>query len=166
MGRIVRGAFDFQYGANTLAEIDEFSVNYDVATDDQTSLQGRTYEIEGAHKVSVEVSFLHSDVPSLAVALPQFFVANGEQLSTGETVTDPEGAIDIVPSNCETDSDVASLIVRSCGDNAEVSRIPQCTTRFGGFVFDGNVRKVKVVFNGVGTTTTQFFREDAITNVS
>lgn len=164
---LVKGNFNFKLGANVLAEIDEFNVNYDVSTNDHESLQGHTYEIEGGHKVSVEARFLESDVPSLAVALPQFFVANGGTLSTGETVNDANGAIDIVPSQCGDSQDYTDLIIEGCGDNPETARLIDVASRFNGFVLDGGLRKVSVVFNGYSTTgTVQFFRRNAVSIVS
>lgn len=164
---LVQGNFNFKLGLTTLSEIDDFKFNYDVSTDDHESLQGHTYEIEGAHKVSVEARFLESDVPSLAVALPQYYVANGEALSTGETVTDTQGAIDVRPSQCGDSEDLTDLIVTACGTNAQVLRVLQVKSRIGGVELDGNVLKTTVVFTGFSDDATiQMFRENAIALVS
>lgn len=167
MGKIIKGPFDLQYGANTLADVESIDFSYDVDSDDKTTVQGRSRTLYGAHKVSVTVKFLQSDVPSLAVALPQYHVANGGTLSTGETVTDPDGAIDLVPGGCDAASTQASLIISSCGSDGEILRVLDCATEIAGIDMDEKNRTVDVSFTGFSEDATiQMFKKGAIANVS
>lgn len=162
---LVRGPFEAKYGVNVLADIEEVNLTYDIETNDHSSLQGRTFEVQGAHKVTLEVPFLESDVPSLAAVLPQHFVANGGTLSTGEVVNNAEGAIDVVPTQCAEDADTTDFILTSC--NGHVLRIVDVISEFGGVEIDGNVRKVTVRFTGASSAgTIQMFKEGAVSIVS
>lgn len=163
---LVRGPFDLAYGANVLAGVESLDVSYDVASDDFETLQGQTYEVSGAHKVTVTATFLETDVASLSAVLPQYFVANGGTLSTGETVNDADGAIDLVPGGCDAEVTTTDLVITSCGNPGNVLRIPDCTTEIDSIEVD-KVRKVSVKFKGESTAATvQMFEEGAVTIVS
>lgn len=164
---LVRGPFDIAYGADTLAGIEDIDISYDVDTDDYNTLQGRVHEIAGAHKVTATATFLESDVASLAVVLPQYFVANGGTLSTGETVNNADGAIDIVPGGCEAVATTTDLVITSCGNPGSVLRLPDCSTEIDTIEIDGKIRKVMVKFKGESDAATiQLFAEGAVTIVS
>src|SRR3954463_2411525 len=109
MGRTIKGPFDVQYGANTLEDIESFDFSYSVDTDDVTTVQGRKTRFYGSHQVTVKLTFLKNDVASLAVVLPQYHVATGQTLSSGETVTAADGAIDLVPGGCDATVDPEDL---------------------------------------------------------
>ena len=134
-----------------MVQVGEFTLNYDQATNDYETLDGQTFTIEGAITVSADVQFLASDVAALRVFLPQYYVAPGEKLSTGETVSaesGSEGAIDIVAAQCDTTDTTYPLIVTSC--NGEVLRIPNCKTSISSVDLDNNVlRTVTLTFRGV-----------------
>lgn len=165
---LVKGPFDLQWGSDTLAGIEALDVTYEVSSDDLETIQGNTYTIFGGHKVSAEATFLESDVASLAVVLPQYFVANAGTLSTGETVSDPAGAIDIVPGGVAS-PETHGLIITGAGSPGQVARIVNASTEISGFEIDKTIRKVKVKFSGeagVDQATLQFFKEGAVSGVS
>jgi hypothetical protein len=163
---IVKGPFDIAYGADELSEVEAVDVSYDVATDSFESLQGFTHEVAGAHKIQLGVTLLETDVPALAVLLPQYYKANGALLSTGEVVNNVDGAIDLVPGGCDVASSPTDLVITSCGNPGHVTRIPDAVTEFDGFEI-GKIRKVKVKIKGESTAATvQFFKEGAVNIVS
>lgn len=167
MAQIIKGPFDLKYGANTLADVESVEFDYSVDSDDKTTVQGRSRTIYGAHKVVVTVKFLQSDVASLAVALPQYHVANGGTLSSGETVNDVNGAIDLVPGGCEAASLLEDLIITSCGSDGEILRVRDCATEIAGLDMDEKNRTVDVAFTGFSDDATiQMFKKGAVSIVS
>lgn len=167
MGKIIKGPFDFKLGANTLTDIESVKFDYKVDSDDKKTVQGRTRRVYGTHMVNVTATFLFSDVASLAVVLPQYFVANGGTLSTGETVTDSNGAIDIVPGGCAAGLTKTNLIINSCGTDGEVLRVLDCITEIAGISLDEKNRTIDVEFTGQSDhATIQMFTKGAIAVVS
>lgn len=168
MGKVIRGPFDLQYGANPLlADISAVKFAYSVDTTDTATVQGQKVRTYGAHQVVLTVTFLQSDVASLAVVLPQYFVASGGVLSTGETVTDPVGAIDLVPGGCNAGNFAADLIIYSCGTNAQVLRVIQANTEINAVNMDEKQMTIDVDFVGQSTgATIQMFNADAIAHIS
>lgn len=166
---LAKGPFELEWNGNTLAGIESVDVTYDVSSNDIESVQGVTYTLFGAHKATVEITLLETDIASLAAVLPQYYVANGGTLSTGETVVSAAGAIDVVPGGCEAGAETASLIVTSCGNPGQVFRMVNATTEISGVALEDNVRKVSVTFTGaptVGQSTIQFYAEGAVAGVS
>lgn len=164
---LVKGPFDVKYGVDVLAGIEELDVSYEVSTDDYETVQGHTYEVAGSHKVVVTATFLENDVASLAVVLPQYFVANGQTLSTGETVSSSAGAIDVVAGGCNASPTKTDVVITSCGNPGHVTRIPDCITEIDSIEIDSKVRKVLVKFKGESSAATvQFFAEGAVSIVS
>jgi hypothetical protein len=163
---LVKGPFEIKYGVDVLAGIESIDFEYEVNTDDFETIQGNTYEIVKSHKVTVVATFLESDVASLAVVLPQYFVANGGTLSTGETVNDADGAIDIVPGGCDYVATTTDVVITSCGNPGHVVRIPDCETEIDSIEADG-VIKVSVKFKGMSSdATVQMFGQGAVSIVS
>lgn len=167
MGQEVKGPFDLKYGANTLAEIEKVDISYDVDSDDKKTVQGHNKTFYGAHKVAVKATFLENDVPSLGVVLPQYYVPHSGVLSTGETVTDVDGAIDVVPGGCNAGATTESLIISSCGSDGQILRVLECATELTGISMDEKYRTVEVTFTGFSDAATiQLFKKGAIANVS
>jgi hypothetical protein len=168
MAQLVKGPFDIQWGLTVLAAIETLNTTYNVKSTDYDSVQGITYTNYGAHKVEIEATFLETDVASLAAVLPQYHVANGGTLSTGEIVSDPDGAIDVVPGGNQA-TQYHDLIIRGAGSPAEIARIINAYTEISGVELDGTIRKIKVKFSGsasVDTATIQFFKSSAISVIS
>lgn len=162
MGKLIKGPFQIQWGSNPILEVSEVTFNYDVATNDYDTVQGTHYSTEGAITASVAITLLASDIASLAVVLPQYYVAQGGTLSTGETVTAEEGAIDIVAAQCDTTNTAYPLDVTSC--NGETVRLVNARTRLSNVSLDNNaVRTVEITFLGEapsGQAAIQFLAED------
>lgn len=170
MSNLVKGNFEIKWGANTLYDISEVSLDYEQNSNDYETVQGGTYTVEGAIKASVTLTLLKSDVASLAVVLPQYYVAQGEQMSSGETVTDEDGAIDVQAASCDTTPTYNDLDVISCGDPGDVFRLKNARTVIDSMEFaDNSVRTVSVRFVGEpapGVGNIQFFKEGSLSSVS
>lgn len=167
---LVRGPFDLRWGANTLVDVSEISLEYDQDSSDYTTVDNRRYTIDGAINASVTLTFLASDVASLAAVLPQYHVPAGQTLSSGELVGGSDGAIDVVAASCDSDPVYNDLNIISCGTNGEVFRLKNARTKIDSMEFaDNAVRTVTVAFIGepeAGIGNIQFFKEDDITAAS
>lgn len=167
---LVKGPFDLQWGNNTLVDVSEISLDYEQDSNDYTTVDNRRYTVDGAINASVTLTFLASDVSSLAAVLPQYHVANGQQLSSGETVTGVNGAIDVAAASCDSDPVYNDLDIIACGTNAQVFRLKNARTKIDSMEFaDNAVRTVTVAFIGepeAGVGNIQFFAENDIAAVS
>lgn len=143
---LVKGPFSIKWGSNPILDVSEINLNYDVATNDYDTVDGRHYTIDGAITASIELTLLASDVEALSTIFPQYYVAEGETMSTGEKA--PEGgAIDIVAAQCDTTNTNYDLDVTSC--NGEVLRLVNARTALSGVAIDNNaLRTVTVTFRG------------------
>lgn len=163
---LAKGPFEIKYGVDVLAGIETIDITTDITRDTYETVQGRSYEIATNKRVTVVATFLETDVASLSVVLPQYFVANGGTLSTGETVNDADGAIDITPDVCGEAGAATDLVITSCGNPGHVLRIPECETEWESIEME-SVRKVAVRFIGISTDSiAQFFKEGAVSIVS
>ena len=109
---------------------------------------------------------MDTDITSLKAAIPQYWVANGATLSTGEVITDANGGIDIVPGNTGTPRD---LILVSANNPGQVMRLNDTTSEISGVDVTATIRKIKVKFNcqpTVGQSLLQFFKEGATPGIS
>jgi len=166
---LIKGPFTIKWGSNVIADVEEISIDHSISSDEFETIQGKTYEIDGAYKVSAIITLLASDIPALAAILPQHFVANGGVLSTGETVTSAAGAIDVVPGACDESVTYNDLDIMSCASTANVARIVNARTKIEGIEVDGKIQKVMVKFVGESATdeaSIQFFTEGTIAVVS
>lgn len=166
---LVRGPYDLTWRGNTLASIEEISVDYEQDSDDYTTVQHQTFELDGPIKASVTLTLLASDVAALRVVLPQYHVANGGTLSTGETVTEENGAIDVKALNCDAATTYGDLDINACGSQSSVFRLVNARTKLEGVEFDDKIRKVMIKFIGEPTSSEgniQFFEENSIAVVS
>lgn len=166
---LVRGPFDLKWGDNTLLNIEEISVDYEQDSEDYTTVQHNTYEVDGPIKASVTLTLLASDIAALSVVLPQNHVANGGVMSTGETVDNAYGAIDVVAADCDDTEIYNDLDVISCANPGEVFRLVNARTKLESVEFDDKLRKIMVKFIGEPDTnegSIQFFREGTISVVS
>lgn len=166
---LVKGPFSIKWGANPILDVSEIGFNYDVATNDYSTVDGRTYQVEGAITASIELTLLSSDVAALSALLPQYYVPKGGNLSTGEEVLDDDGAIDIVAASCDTTDTRYPLDIISC--TGQVTRLINARSSLSSQEFaDNALRTVTVTFTGEpeqkedGTTTgiVQFFKQGGI----
>jgi len=155
---LVKGSFALTWGSNTLEDIEEIEIGYEQSSDEFTTVQHSTYEVDGPIKASVTLTLLASDVASLAAILPDHYVAQGSTMSTGETVDSSVGAIDIVAS-CDQ-STYNDLEIESCDNPGQVLRLVNARTKLDSVENDAVLRKVKVKFvgeSGQGVAPVQFF---------
>jgi hypothetical protein len=169
MARLSRGPFNLIWGGNTLADIEEIDVEVEVSTDEYETIQGATFELDGSYRASVVVTLLATDIASLAVIMPQYFVPNGGQMSTGETVNNAAGAIDVRAAACDEGLIYNNLDIESCANPADVLRLVNARSRIEDVDIDNKVRKVMVRFIAEPTQTEaviQFFTKGTINVVS
>lgn len=166
---LVKGPFDLVWRGNTLANIEEITVDYSPDSEDYTTVQHQIFELDGPIKASVTLTLLASDVAALSLVLPQYHVANGGVLSTGETVTEANGAIDVKALDCDDATVYGDLDINACGNQSSVFRLVNARTRLESIEFDDKVRKVMIKFIGEPASTeatVQFFEENSIAVVS
>ncbi len=166
---IIRGPFSIKWGDNTISDVEEVSIEHEVDSEDYQTVQGRTLELDGSYKVTATLTLLASDIPALSAILPQYFVANGGTMSTGEHVNNADGAIDIKAASCDESIVYNHLDIISCANPANVLRIVNARTKIDGVEIDNKVQKVMVKFVGesdLNEATIQFFRQGTINVVS
>lgn len=160
---LVKGPFNFKWGANTLANVSDASFDYSVDTNDTTTLDGHKYTVQTGMSANVTLTLLDNDIASLAFVLPQYYVPMGGTLSTGETVTQTQGAIDIAAASCTTSNVYNQLDIYACGTNAQVLRIPRCRTQVDSIDIADGLRTVAVMFVGEpqsGAALVQFLQDN------
>lgn len=166
---LVRGPFDITWGGNTLANIEEISVDHEQDSEDYTTVQHQTFELDGPIKSTLTLTLLASDVAALAAVLPQYHVSNGGVMSTGETVNNADGAIDVLALSCDEEPVYNDLDIVSCANPGQVFRLVHARSRLDSIEFDDKIRKVMVKFIGEpaqGEANVQFFKEGTINVVS
>jgi len=159
---LVKGPFNFKWGANSLYNVSEISVDYSVDSSDTTTLDGNRFTTQTGMGVTVTLTLLDNDIASLATILPQYYVANGGTLSTGQVVAQG-GAIDVKAASCTTSDVYNQLDVYACGTNAQVLRIPRCRTQIDSVDVTDGLRTVTVAFISeplAGAATIQFLRDN------
>lgn len=160
---LVKGPFNFKWGANTLSNVSEISVDYAVESSDTTTLDGNTYSVQTGMTATVTLTLLDNDIASLATVLPQYYKAQGEVLSTGETVGQAQGAIDIVAATCDTSDVYNQLDIYACGTNAQVMRLVRARTQVDSIDIGDGLRTVAVQFIGEpvsGQAVVQFLQDN------
>lgn len=167
---LVKGPFNLKWGANTLVDVSEISLDYSQDSNDYTTVQNLTYRVDTAINASVTLTFLASDIPALAAVLPQYHVPNGGTLSSGEVVNDADGAIDVKSAACDEESVYNDLDIISCGVPGQVFRLKNARTKIDSMEFaDNAIRTVSVQFIGEpeqGVGNIQFFKSGTISTVS
>ena len=157
---LVKGPFSIKWGENPVVDVSEIGFNYDVATNDYETVDGRTYTIDGAITASIDLTLLASDVEALSTILPQYYVAEGDPMSTGETAP-AGGAIDIVAAQCDTTNTNYDLDIISC--NGEITRLVNARTSLSTVdIADNALRTVTITFRGEpeqGEGIIQFMKE-------
>ncbi len=147
---LVKGPFKFKWGANTLNNVSEISVDYTVDTSDTTTLDGNKFTVQTGMSATVTFTLLENDIASLATVLPQYHVANGQTLSTGETVTNAAGAIDVVAASCSSTEIYNPLDIYACGPagDSQVLRLVNARTQIDSIDVADGLRTVAIMFVG------------------
>lgn len=160
---LIKGPFNFKWGANSLYNISEISFDYTVDTNETSTLDGNKYTVQTGMGATVSLTLLDNDIASLATILPQYYVATGGTLSTGETVTQSQGAIDVTAASCTTSDVYNQLDIYACGTNAQVLRLVNCRTQIDSIDISDGLRTVTVLFIGEpqsGDAVVQFLQDD------
>lgn len=150
---IIRGPFTIKWGDDTIEDIEAISFQYEQNADEYQTVKGKVFELEKSVKVSAEITLLAADIASLAVILPQHFVANGGTLSTGEVVNNGIGAIDIVPHKCDESLLYNNLDITSCNNPKQTTRIINARSKISGIAISNKLQKIKVRFIGEPETS-------------
>lgn len=148
---LVRGPFTISWGSNIIEDIEELDFAYAKASSDYTNVRGKTFEIDGATKVTVTLGLLSTDIPSLAILLPQYYVPFGGTLSSGETVTNEEGAIDDVPHKCDEAMLYNDFDIVSCTNPSQVTRMKNARSKVDTFDITNKLQKIFVKLVGEAT---------------
>ncbi len=160
---LVKGPFNFKWGANSLNNVSDVSFDYTVDTNETTTLDGNKYTVQTGMSATVTLTLLDNDIASLATVLPQFYVPMGGTLSTGETVTQSQGAIDVTAASCTTSDVYNQLDIYACGSNAQVARLIRCRTQIDSIDIADGLRTVAVQFIGEplsGKAIVQFLQDN------
>ena len=160
---LVKGPFNFKWGANVIRNVSEVSFDYTVDTNETTTLDGNKYTVQTGMGATVSLTLLDNDIASLATILPQFYVPQGGTLSTGETVGQSQGAIDITAASCTTSDVYNQLDIYACGTNAQVLRLVRCRTQVESVDVSDGLRTVTVQFIGEpqnGDAVVQFLQDN------
>lgn len=166
---IIRGPHILYWGGNRIEGVEELDLEHEVDEEDYPTLDGKTRTLDGPYKVTATITLLETDIAALAVLMPQYFVPNGGILSTGETVNNAAGAIDIKAASCNQGTINNNLDIESCGNPADVLRIVNARSRIDDVDYDNKVRKVMIKFIGeadASEATIQFFKKNTIATVS
>jgi hypothetical protein len=165
MAGLVKGPFIVKWGSNTLTNVQDYSFDYSVDSNDYTTLDGRKTTLDGAISASVSIQLLKSDIPSLAAVLPQYYVAQGQTMSTGEIVASTEGAIDVLAASCSASPVYNNLDIISCGTLATVGRLVRARSTIDSVdLQDSTVLTFTIKFVGesaAGTGSVQVFSSAA-----
>lgn len=145
---LVKGPFNFKWGANNINNVSDISVDYSVDTSDTSTLDGNKFTVQTGMSATVTLTLLDNDIASLAMLLPQFYVAYHGVLSTGETVNNPAGAIDVTAASCTTSDVYNQLDIYACGTNAQVLRLVHARTQIDSVDVADGLRTVAVQFIG------------------
>lgn len=160
---LVKGPFNFKWGANTIKNVSDISVDYSVDTSDTSTLDGNKFTVQTGMSATVTLTLLENDIASLATLLPQYYVAQGGTLSTGETVANPAGAIDVTAASCTTSDVYNQLDIYACGTNAQVLRLVRARTQIDSVDVADGLRTVAVQFIGepqAGDAVIQFLTDN------
>ena len=167
--KIIQGPFTLTWGANTLEDVEDVKVDFSQDETDYKTVQFQTRTITGAMKASISITLLKGDIAALGAIFPQYLVVNGETMSTGETVTDAEGAIDIKAAACDAEETFNDLEIEACDDPGLVLRLVNANAKLDSVEIDGKILKQVVKFNGQPEDTEailQFFNRGSLGEVS
>lgn len=145
---LIYGPFDVKWGENTIEEVEAVDLSQDAKSDDHETTRGIVIEVDRSIKVSVVLTLLATDIPSLAILLPQHFVPQGGTLSTGEVVVSEDGAIDLIPHKCSEELIYNDLDLTACGNPSQTTRINNARSKLDGFDFSPKIQKVRVKLVG------------------
>lgn len=163
----LNGPFTLKWGANALEDVDKITYKYSQASNNYSLVNGQTKTFFGAMTASVTLEILSTDIATLSQIFPQYYVAKGGKLSTGETVTAETGAIDLVAAKCSNTTLTYPLDVIGCGTSKQptVRLVNTYTVLSSIDIQNNNLITVSVEFVGqpkYGEGSVQFFTQGGI----
>lgn len=143
---LVKGPFTIKYGSVELQDVSEISWDYSSDSTQPTTIDGRTYDIPTTTSASVEITLLGADIEALSLIFPQYAVAAGGTMSTGETTTYP--AFDLkAMSACGSTSLEEDLEIIGCDTT---TRLVNASAKISSIDYQDNVvQTVAVKFTGM-----------------
>lgn len=163
---LVKGPFTIKYGSVELQDVSEISWDYSSDSTQPTTIDGRTYDIPTTTSASITVTLLGADIEALSLIFPQYAVASGGQLSTGETVS--EDAFDLkAMSACGSTALEEDLEVIGCDTT---TRLVNAQAKISSISYEDNVvQTVEVQFTGMpnqGEGIIQMYKNGSLTPAS
>ncbi len=162
---LIRGPFTIKWGTDTLDDIESIEFNSDVKSEEYETNNGKVFEIDKSHKVSVILTLLATDIASLSIIFPQYFVDTGELLSNGHTVIGVDGAIDFDLLSCDEEYTYHDLQIISCANPNNILNVTNARAKLEDIEIDGKVQKIKVKFISevsANESSIQIFAEGAV----
>jgi len=159
----IKGPFELTWGQNTLTDVGEIAVDWDLDSESFTTVEQNRFEVEGGLLVKITLTLLATDIAALAAVLPQYYVSDGSVMSTGETLDSSVGAIDYA-ANCDPYT-YNDLDITSCGEEVQTLRVVNARTRIADVENTDKLRSVMVEFVGEpegGQAAVQFFLQGGI----
>ena len=171
MAAVTRGSWAVYWGANNIGTYapEEATIELNPEQEEYSAITGENIYGAKLYKPAVTLMMLKTDVASLKVMLPQYTVADNGTLSTGETVTGDNGAVDVVQGGCTTTVTPTDLVFISCGAPGVEVRLPDMVPNLEEVTLDQNIMKVSIIFTAQHAATIaqlQFLDEGGTTIVS
>lgn len=163
-----KGPFNFKWGDNIITDVDSVETDIEQDSEDYTKVTGESETVDGVIRAGVALEVSKNDIPVLAALLPQFYVPNGGVMSTGETVNNADGAIDVKAASCDTTPVYNNLDIESC-TNHDVFRLVNARTRIDTASIDDKRMTVTIRFigePGPGEANYQFFVAGSLSVIS
>ena len=140
MANLVKGPFNFKWGAQQINNVSEISVDYTVDTSDTTTLDGNRYSVQTGMGMTVTLTVLENDVATLATLLPQYWNST-------------TGTVDVKAAACDTvDPEPEDLEITSCGSGAQIMRLKSARTQVDSIDIGDGLRTVSIMFIGEPAT--------------
>ena len=143
-----KGPFTARFGAVSITDILDYSPSVDVTTNDYTTIDGRTLTPQAGINASVEVQLRNATVDAIAAVLPQYWVESGDQLSTGQTVENTDGAIDVVAAACAEEDITHDLDLLDCTGQLALRLVRAKASLTNLEIQDSNLLTATITFNG------------------
>ncbi len=157
------GPFAIKFGTVEIQDVSELSWDFSSDSSNPTTIAGKTYDLPTTTSMSLDVTILGADIPTLSAIFPEAAVAADGVMSTGETTTDP--AFDFKSATaCGTVRLQDDLEVIGCDTT---TRLVDATAKIASIDYEDNiVQTVTVTFTGQspeGVAIFQMFKNGSLT---
>lgn len=143
---LVTGPFTIKYGSVEIQDVSELSWDYSSDSTQPTTIDGRTFDIPTTTSASVTITILGADIAALSEIFPQYAVAAGGTMSTGEKTT--YDAFDLkAMSACGSTALEEDLEIVGCDTT---TRLVNARAKISSISYEDNVvQTVEVTFTGM-----------------